>query len=67
MRILHVAAEIFPYVKVGGLADVMAALPAAQRALGADARVLVPGYPALLKGILDLKPAGMVGCLMGLG
>jgi starch synthase len=29
LRILHVAAEIYPLVKTGGLADVVAALPAA--------------------------------------
>jgi starch synthase len=58
MRILHVATEIFPYVKVGGLADVVAALPAAQRRLGADARVLVPGFPAVLQGVAHLEPAG---------
>lgn len=67
MRILHVAAELFPYVKVGGLADVLAALPAAQRALGADARVLAPGFPALLKGIQGLEPAGAVVDLPGAG
>jgi starch synthase len=67
MRILHVAAELFPFVKVGGLADVLGALPAAQRALGADARVLVPGFPALLKGVPDLKPAGVLPDLMGRG
>ena len=67
MRMLHVAAEIFPYVKVGGLADVLGALPAAQRSLGADARVLVPGFPALLKGIPDLKPVGAELDLMGCG
>ena len=67
MRILHVAAELFPFVKVGGLADVLGALPAAQRDLGADARVLVPGFPAFLKGISDLKVAGLVPDLMGQG
>jgi starch synthase len=67
MRMLHVATEIFPYVKVGGLADVLAALPAAQRALGADARVLVPGFPAILQGIQGLAPAGELPDLMGLG
>jgi starch synthase len=67
MRILHVAAELFPYVKVGGLADVLGALPAAQRGLGADARVLLPGFPALLRGIPDLQPAGALADLMGLG
>ena len=27
MRVLHVAAEVFPLVKTGGLADVLGALP----------------------------------------
>jgi starch synthase len=67
MRMLHVATEIFPYVKVGGLADVLAALPAAQRALGADARVLAPGFPALLDGVQGLEPAGELPDLMGFG
>jgi starch synthase len=67
MRMLHVATEIFPYVKVGGLADVLAALPAAQRALGADARVLAPGFPALLGGVQGLEPAGELPDLMGFG
>ena len=47
MRILFVASELFPYVKTGGLGDVMAALPRAMRALGADVRMLLPAYPAL--------------------
>ena len=50
MRILHVAAEVHPLVKTGGLADVVAALPAAQRSLGHEVAVLVPGYPAILAG-----------------
>ena len=32
-RVLHVAAEVFPLVKTGGLADVVAALPVAQAGL----------------------------------
>ncbi len=55
MRILHVAAEIYPLVKTGGLADVVAALPAALAARGLDVRVLLPGMPAILNGIGDLK------------
>ncbi|MBL0211883.1 MAG: glycogen synthase GlgA [Holophagaceae bacterium] len=47
MDILFVASELFPYAKVGGLGDVMAALPRALRALGADVRLLLPAYPAL--------------------
>ena len=48
MRVLHVAAEMFPFVKTGGLADVTAALPAALQEAGVDVRVLLPGYPAVL-------------------
>jgi starch synthase len=53
MRVLHVCTEIYPLLKTGGLADVAAALPAAQVEAGCDARVLVPGFPALRAGILD--------------
>jgi len=53
MRILHVCTEIYPLLKTGGLADVAGALPAAQVRSGCDARVLVPGFPALRAGILD--------------
>lgn len=54
-RVLFATSEVAPFVKTGGLADVSAALPAALRALGADVRLLVPGYPALRSG-LDLVP-----------
>ena len=45
MRILHVGSEIFPLVKTGGLADVLAALPPALVKRGLDVRVLLPGLP----------------------
>jgi starch synthase len=44
LRILHIASEAVPLVKTGGLADVVGALPPALRALGHDARVVIPGY-----------------------
>src|SRR5690348_18049243 len=50
-RVLHAAAELFPWVKTGGLGDVMAALPPALLAVGVDARLVVPGYPALLDAL----------------
>ncbi|HEY9238858.1 MAG TPA: glycogen/starch synthase, partial [Burkholderiaceae bacterium] len=42
MRVLHVAAEVFPLVKTGGLADVVGALPQALIGQGADVRLLLP-------------------------
>ena len=51
LRVLHAAAELFPWVKTGGLGDVMAALPPALLAVGVDARLVVPGYPALLNAL----------------
>ncbi len=47
-KVLFATSEIAPWVKTGGLGDVSAALPAALADAGADVRVLVPGYPALL-------------------
>jgi starch synthase len=67
MKILHAASELFPYVKVGGLGDVMGALPGAQRALGADARIIMPGFGPLLRGIQDLEPVGGFPDLLGQG
>ncbi len=67
MRILQVAAELFPYVKVGGLADVMGALPQALRTEGADVRLLLPAYPALREALGALDPAGSLGPFGGAG
>lgn len=53
MRVLQVCAEIFPLLKTGGLADVAGALPLALRPLGADVRVLLPGFEAILNGLED--------------
>ncbi len=56
MRVLHVCTEIFPLLKTGGLADVLAGLPPAQVALGCDVRILLPGFPAIRAGVQDLQP-----------
>ena len=56
MWILHVAAEVHPLIKTGGLADVVGALPAAQRALGHEVAVLMPGYPAVWAKAGKLDP-----------
>ena len=62
IKVLHVAAEVFPLVKTGGLADVVAALPVALAAQGADVRLLLPGLPAVIesvqrtRAIVDMGP-----------
>jgi len=65
LRILHVAAEIYPLVKTGGLADVVAALPAALAARGLDTRLLLPGMPAILNGVTELKRVIRLGPAFG--
>ncbi|MCY4259439.1 MAG: glycogen synthase GlgA [Rhodobacteraceae bacterium] len=47
MKILFVASECAPFVKTGGLADVIGALPRALAAAGVNVRVLIPAYPGL--------------------
>lgn len=44
MEILHVSAECYPVAKVGGLGDVVGALPAYQNREGAIAKVVMPCY-----------------------
>jgi starch synthase len=47
LSILFVASECAHFVKAGGLGDVVGALPVALRALGFDARVVIPRYDAI--------------------
>lgn len=44
MKIYHLSAECYPVAKVGGLADVVGALPKYQNQLGCDASVVMPWY-----------------------
>jgi starch synthase len=55
MRVLFVTSEVSPLIKTGGLADVSAALPSALRRLGDDVRVLMPGYPQVLRALASFK------------
>ena len=61
LRVLHVGTEIYPLVKTGGLGDVLAALPPALIRLGVDTRLLLPGLPAILDGLRDLRPVVSFG------
>ena len=47
LRVLFASAEMHPFVKVGGLADVSAALPKQLAAMGHDVRVIIPAYAGL--------------------
>lgn len=44
MKILMVASEAHPFIKTGGLGDVMGALPQALKNQGIDIRVIIPKY-----------------------
>jgi starch synthase len=44
MRVLFVSAEVSPFAKTGGLADVALALPRALASLGIEMRVVMPKY-----------------------
>ena len=44
MNVLHISAECYPIAKVGGLADVVGALPKYQSKLGIDSAVIMPYY-----------------------
>lgn len=67
MKVLHAAAEVYPLVKTGGLADVVGALPEALIAAGADVRLVLPGLPAILKGVEDQKVVCELGAVFGAG
>ncbi len=51
MKVLSVASECVPFMKTGGLADVVGALPGALAPLGVGVRVLVPGYPSMMAAL----------------
>ena len=50
MRVWMVGAEMAPFSKVGGLGDVLGALPAALSRLGCDVTVIIPHLPTMNAG-----------------
>lgn len=58
LKILIAAAEIAPIAKVGGLGDVIGALPKALAKLNLDARVIIPFYGAIDKNKYKIKLIG---------
>lgn len=65
LKVLMLAAEIVPFTKVGGMADVVGALPKALHALGHDVRLVMPRYRQVDRGrfqlntILEATPVSM--------
>ncbi len=53
LKVLHIASEVAPFAKVGGLADVLSVLPGELIKLGADARVVMPLYKQIKDAFQD--------------
>ncbi|MCC5024163.1 MAG: glycogen synthase GlgA [Candidatus Synoicihabitans palmerolidicus] len=49
MKIVHVASEMFPYIKTGGLADVVGALANELARKGHEVTVFLPGYRSVIE------------------
>lgn len=64
IQVLQVCAELYPLLKTGGLADVCGALPTALADHGCDVRVLLPAFPAVLRGV-DARPVPGAGVMPG--
>jgi len=66
LRVLFLSAEVAPFAKTGGLADVAGALPKALARLGHDVRVVTPAYRAqeraaeMGEGGLSAFPGGVM-------
>jgi starch synthase len=60
LPVLITAVEMSPLAKVGGLADVIGALPRALRRLGVDARVALPLHRVIDREALHLRPLAAV-------
>jgi starch synthase len=51
LKILFVSAEVSPFAKTGGLADVAGSLPQTLAAMGNDVRVVMPRYKMIKTGV----------------
>jgi starch synthase len=62
MKIVHVASELFPYIKTGGLADAVGSLCSTLAGHGHEVSVFIPGYRA----VVDHRDASGAAKLMPL-
>ena len=65
LSVLSVASEVYPLLKTGGLADVVAALPPALAQERIATRTLVPGYPAVIAALRDAETVQPFARLQG--
>ena len=63
LKILMIATEAVPFVKEGGVADVMGSLPKELAALGHDVRIFMPRYGSIDPIRWELRPTGIVRTL----
>lgn len=62
LRILMVSSEVFPFAKVGGLADVVASLSSRLKMFGHDVRVVLPKYRSI-----SIKKSEVTTCFEPMG
>ncbi|GAN97633.1 glycogen synthase 1 [Komagataeibacter europaeus] len=65
IRLLSVTAEMFPFVKTGGLGDVAGSLPVALAPYGVMVTTLLPGYPAVMAAARERRLVAHVDSLLG--
>ena len=61
MKVLFVASEAVPFIKTGGLADVMGALPKALAQKGADVRLVIPKYSGIADAVKEKMKTVVTG------
>lgn len=66
MKVLMVTPELYPFVKVGGLADMVSSLSAEITRQGHDLRVVLPRYYSIDRAALTAAP-GALGVPVGFG
>ena len=65
LQLLSVAAEMYPFVKTGGLGDVVGSLPPALERQGVSTRTILPGYPSVLRALSNKEETIRINNVLG--